>query len=59
MAAGPACTAAETREHLESNMAAALMLESPQEYRRWLLTYARHLAGVRPYQPAPVLVWSC
>jgi hypothetical protein len=27
-------------------MAAALALQSPQEYKRWLSTYASHLAGV-------------
>lgn len=31
--------------HLEANMAAALLLQSQQEYRRWLITYVRHLAG--------------
>lgn len=34
-----------SRAHLETRIAAALVLESPAEYRRWLLTYARHLAG--------------
>jgi hypothetical protein len=33
------------RAHLEANMAAALVLRSPREYRRWLLLYVRHLAG--------------
>ena len=33
------------RAHLEANMAAALLLQSPREYRRWLLSYVRHLAG--------------
>ena len=33
------------RAHLEANMAAALLLRSPGEYRRWLLAYVRHLAG--------------
>ena len=33
------------RGHLEANMAAALALQSPQEYKRWLSTYASHLAG--------------
>ena len=37
--------AGESRGHLEANVAAALALESPQEYRRWLLTYARFLSG--------------
>ena len=31
------------RAHLEANMAAALTLQSPQEYQRWLLTYVRYL----------------
>lgn len=31
------------RAHLESNMASALALQSPQEYQRWLLTYVRYL----------------
>ena len=34
------------RGHLEANMAAALALQSPEEYKRWLSTYASHLAGV-------------
>ncbi len=46
LTAAPARSAADSRGHLESNMAAALALESPQEYRRWLLTYARFLSGV-------------
>ncbi|KAL0026450.1 hypothetical protein WJX79_010832 [Trebouxia sp. C0005] len=33
------------RGHLEANMAAALALQSPEEYKRWLSTYASHLAG--------------
>ena len=33
------------RAHLEANMAAALLLRSPSEYRRWLLCYVCHLAG--------------
>lgn len=33
------------RGHLEANMAAALALQSAQEYKRWLSTYASHLAG--------------
>lgn len=36
---------AQGRGHLEANMAAALALQSPQEYKRWLSTYASHLAG--------------
>ena len=35
----------DSRRQLEANMAAALALASPQDYRRWLLTYVRHLAG--------------
>lgn len=35
----------ESRGHLESNMAAAAALGSAEEYRRWLLTYARFLSG--------------
>lgn len=34
-----------SRAHLEGNLAAALALQSPQEYRRWLGTYARFLTG--------------
>ncbi|BDA47922.1 Protein HIRA [Coccomyxa sp. Obi] len=45
LAADHARTAELDRAHLEANMAAALLLESQQEYRRWLLTYVRHLAG--------------
>ena len=30
-------------------MASALVLQSPQEYRRWLLTYARHLTQGEPH----------
>lgn len=37
---------AQSRALLESNLAAAACLQSPQEYRRWLGTYAQHLAGV-------------
>lgn len=33
------------RGHLEANMAAALALQSAEEYKRWLSTYASHLAG--------------
>ena len=33
------------RGHLEANMVAALALQSPQEFRRWLTNYACHLAG--------------
>lgn len=40
MAAGAA-----SRAHLEANIAAALALQSPSDYRRWLLTYARNLSG--------------
>ena len=45
LAAAPTRSAADSRGHLETNMAAAQALESPQEYRRWLLTYARFLSG--------------
>jgi len=45
LTAAPARSTADSRGHLEANMAAALALESPQEYRRWLLTYARFLSG--------------
>ncbi|CAL8463095.1 g2629 [Coccomyxa elongata] len=45
LVADHARTAEQDRAHLEANMAAALVLESQQEYRRWLLTYVRHLAG--------------
>ncbi len=48
LAAGRSSNAEVDRGHLEANMAAALLLQSPQEYRRWLLTYVRHLAGVAP-----------
>jgi hypothetical protein len=34
-----------SRAHLETRLASALVLESQAEYRRWLLTYARHLGG--------------
>ena len=41
---------AETdRAHLEANMASALVLQSPKEYRRWLLTYVRHLTRSEPH----------
>ncbi|CAD7701890.1 unnamed protein product [Ostreobium quekettii] len=33
----------DSRSHLEHNMAAALVLRSPKEYKRWLLLYIRHL----------------
>ncbi len=32
------------RAHLESNVASALALQSPLEWRRWLVTYVRQLA---------------
>lgn len=41
-----AATGAASRAHLEANIAAALALQSAADYRRWLLTYARHLSGV-------------
>jgi hypothetical protein len=52
-AAASASWAADTRAHLESNVAAALALESPKEYRRWLLTYVRHLAGAHDHAAPP------
>jgi len=52
-AAASASWAADTRAHLESNVAAALALESPKEYRRWLLTYVRHLAGAHGHAAPP------
>ena len=33
-----------SRAHLEASLSTALALQSPQEYRRWLLAYARFLA---------------
>lgn len=51
VAAGLAHAAVESRAHLESNVAAALVLDSTQEYRRWLLTYVRQLAGARGHLP--------
>ena len=36
-----------SRALLESNLAAALCLHSPHEYRRWLGTYAQLLSGGR------------
>ena len=33
------------RAQLESNLAAALILGSASDYRRWLFTYVRHLTG--------------
>lgn len=45
LSAAPARAAQQSRGHLEANMAAAAALGSPQEYRRWLLTYARFLSG--------------
>ena len=43
--AGPRRAVVESRGHLEANMASALALQSPSEWRRWLLSYAHHLAG--------------
>lgn len=34
----------QTRAHLETQMASALALKSPNEYRQWLLSYIRFLA---------------
>ncbi len=45
LAGGGGGGGAAGRPHLEANMAAALALQSPVEYKRWLLTYVRHLAG--------------
>ena len=42
------------RGHLEANMAAALALQSAQEYRRWLATYAAHLAGQSSHPKPPL-----
>ncbi|KAL4441231.1 hypothetical protein ABPG77_011468 [Micractinium sp. CCAP 211/92] len=36
--------AVASRAHLEASLCTALALQSPQEYRRWLLAYARFLA---------------
>lgn len=36
--------AVASRAHLEASLSTALALRSPQEYRRWLLAYARFLA---------------
>lgn len=36
--------AVASRAHLEASLSTALALQSPQEYRRWLLAYARFLA---------------
>lgn len=33
-----------SRAHLEASLSTSLALQSPQEYRRWLLAYARFLA---------------
>lgn len=33
------------RAHLECNVASALAMQSPQEWRRWLVTYVRQLAA--------------
>ncbi|KAL4452249.1 hypothetical protein ABPG75_007911 [Micractinium tetrahymenae] len=41
---GAAQQAAASRAHLEASLSTALALQSPQEYRRWLLAYARFLA---------------
>ena len=60
--------ASTDRAHLEANLAAAALLRSPAEYRRWLQPYVRHLAGMRPL-PMPwgggiivapgVWPWTC
>eukprot|EP00850_Spirogloea_muscicola_P015169 SM000114S24132 [mRNA] locus=s114:115169:120348:- [translate_table: standard] len=36
-------TKEQTRAHIEQSLASAEALESAEEYRRWLLSYARHL----------------
>uniref|UniRef100_UPI003590152E protein HIRA-like isoform X4 n=1 Tax=Myxine glutinosa TaxID=7769 RepID=UPI003590152E len=41
---GPKLRGAATLIHLEGQVAAALSLHSPSEYRFWLLSYARYLA---------------
>lgn len=41
----------DNRRHLETRLAAAELLQSPAEYRRWLLTYVRHLSGVGAAEP--------
>ena len=43
--AGPRRAVVESRGHLEANIASALALQSPSEWRRWLLSYAHHLGG--------------
>lgn len=53
----PALGGAAGRGHLEANMAAALAVQSPSEYRRWLLTYIRHLSG-EPSVKTSTLAWS-
>ncbi|PSC72094.1 HIRA isoform X1 [Micractinium conductrix] len=40
---GAAQQALASRAHLEASLSTALALQSPQEYRRWLLAYARFL----------------
>lgn len=39
-----AAQALASRAHLEASLSTALALQSPNEYRRWLLAYARFLA---------------
>ncbi len=39
-----AAQALASRAHLEASLSTALALQSPHEYRRWLLSYARFLA---------------
>ena len=45
MPGSPAQQRQLSRAHLEANLAGALALQSPQEYRRWLVTYIRFLTG--------------
>ncbi len=47
MLAGRSMQQQQSRALLEGNLAAALCLRSPQEYRRWLGAYAQLLAGKR------------
>ena len=51
--------AADDRGRLESNMAGSLALGNAAEYRRWLMTYVRHLAGTKAWCPLAALTWQC
>lgn len=49
----------QTRSHLEAQLASALALKSPNEYRQCLMSYVRYLArfvGLLPYRFALVEV---